>query len=64
MVYDLHLCPLEECVLGVELIVHGIGSLCCGNADEAKTLIPSLQDKIKDDDLDDLLAEIFKLQNR
>ncbi|OAA64939.1 HRDC-like protein [Cordyceps fumosorosea ARSEF 2679] len=41
-----------------------LGSLCCENADEAKTLIPSLADKIKDEDLQDLLAEISKLQNR
>ncbi|OAA80619.1 HRDC-like protein [Akanthomyces lecanii RCEF 1005] len=41
-----------------------LGSLCCENADEAKTLIPSLADKIKDDDLEDLLQEISKLQNR
>ncbi|KAF4974179.1 hypothetical protein FZEAL_8884 [Fusarium zealandicum] len=41
-----------------------LGSLCCENADEAKTLIPSLADKIKDDDLQDLLDEISKLQNR
>ena len=40
------------------------GSLCCENADEAKTLIPSLADKIKDEDLQDLLDEISKLQNR
>ncbi|KAK3191559.1 hypothetical protein K4F52_002374 [Lecanicillium sp. MT-2017a] len=41
-----------------------LGSLCCESADEAKTLIPSLQDKIKDEDLQDLLDEISKLQNR
>ncbi|KYK55502.1 RNA polymerase Rpb4 family protein [Drechmeria coniospora] len=41
-----------------------LGSLCCENADEAKTLIPSLQDKIKDEDLQELLDEISKLQNR
>ncbi|CAH0050008.1 unnamed protein product [Clonostachys solani] len=41
-----------------------LGSLCCENADEAKTLIPSLTDKIKDEDLQDLLDEISKLQNR
>lgn len=40
------------------------GSLCCENADEAKTLIPSLAEKIKDEDLQDLLDEISKLQNR
>ncbi|KAL7921719.1 RNA polymerase Rpb4 family protein [Trichoderma austrokoningii] len=41
-----------------------LGSLCCEKADEAKTLIPSLADKIKDEDLQDLLDEISKLQNR
>lgn len=41
-----------------------LGSLCCENADEAKTLIPSLTDKIKDEDLQELLDEISKLQNR
>lgn len=40
------------------------GSLCCENADEAKTLIPSLAEKIKDEDLQELLDEISKLQNR
>ncbi|QSZ32724.1 hypothetical protein DSL72_002303 [Monilinia vaccinii-corymbosi] len=38
-----------------------LGSLCCDTADEAKTLIPSLQDKISDDDLTELLDEITKL---
>jgi DNA-directed RNA polymerase II subunit RPB4 len=37
------------------------GSLCCDTADEAKTLIPSLQDKISDEDLGDLLDEMEKL---
>ncbi|RDA82712.1 hypothetical protein CP532_4848 [Ophiocordyceps camponoti-leonardi (nom. inval.)] len=41
-----------------------LGSLCCENADEAKTLIPSLADKITDEDLQELLDEISKLQNR
>jgi len=38
-----------------------IGSLCCDSAEEAKTLIPSLHDKISDDDLQELLDEITKL---
>ncbi|RDL38610.1 uncharacterized protein BP5553_02950 [Venustampulla echinocandica] len=38
-----------------------LGSLCCDTAEEAKTLIPSLQDKISDDDLQELLDEITKL---
>ena len=37
------------------------GSLCCDTAEEAKTLIPSLTDKITDDDLQELLDEITKL---
>jgi DNA-directed RNA polymerase II subunit RPB4 len=41
-----------------------LGSLGCENADEAKTLIPSLADKIRDEDLQDLLDELSKLQNR
>ncbi|KUJ11362.1 uncharacterized protein LY89DRAFT_595077 [Mollisia scopiformis] len=38
-----------------------LGSLCCDTAEEAKTLIPSLQDKIGDEELQDLLDEITKL---
>ncbi|PMD26901.1 hypothetical protein NA56DRAFT_591672 [Hyaloscypha hepaticicola] len=38
-----------------------LGSLCCDTAEEAKTLVPSLQDKISDDDLQELLDEITKL---
>ena len=40
-----------------------LGSLCCETAEEAKTLIPSLQNKISDADLQDLLDEITKLRN-
>lgn len=40
------------------------GSLCCETAEEAKTLIPSLTDKITDEDLQELLDEISKLQSR
>lgn len=38
-----------------------IGSLCCETAEEAKTLIPSLTDKIGDEDLQELLDEVNKL---
>ncbi|KAL2756171.1 hypothetical protein ACRALDRAFT_1076514 [Sodiomyces alcalophilus JCM 7366] len=41
-----------------------LGSLCCETAEEAKTLIPSLADKISDDELQELLDEISKLQSR
>ena len=40
------------------------GSLCCETAEEAKTLIPSLQDKISDEDLQELLDEMYKLMPR
>lgn len=46
---------------GNELTGAREGSLCCDTADEAKTLIPSLQDKISDEDLGDLLDEMEKL---
>ncbi|KAI0478688.1 RNA polymerase Rpb4 [Xylariaceae sp. FL0804] len=38
-----------------------LGSLCCETAEEAKTLIPSLTDKISDEDLQELLDEMYKL---
>ncbi|KAI9876574.1 MAG: RNA polymerase B [Pleopsidium flavum] len=40
-----------------------LGSLCCESAEEAKTLIPSLSNKISDADLQELLDEITKLRN-
>lgn len=40
-----------------------IGSLCCETAEEAKTLIPSLQDKISEQELQEVLDEITKLRN-
>lgn len=40
-----------------------IGSLCCESAEEAKTLIPSLSEKISDLDLQELLDDITKLRN-
>jgi len=42
---------------------HPIGTLCPETAEEAKTLIPSIQNKISDDDLDQLLKEINDLRN-
>ncbi|KAK7745242.1 RNA polymerase B [Diatrype stigma] len=41
-----------------------LGSLCCETAEEAKTLIPSIQDKISDEDLQELLDEMYKLMPR
>jgi DNA-directed RNA polymerase II subunit RPB4 len=38
-----------------------IGSLGAESADEAKTLVPSLQDKITDEELQTLLNDINKL---
>jgi len=40
-----------------------LGSLCCETSEEAKTLIPSLANKISDIDLQELLDEITKLRN-
>ena len=40
-----------------------IGSLCCETSEEAKTLIPSLEQKISDEDLQELLDDITKLRN-
>lgn len=42
--------------------LHFIGTLCCETAEEAKTLVPSLANKIADQDLQDLLDEITKLR--
>ncbi|THV73125.1 polymerase II polypeptide D [Aureobasidium pullulans] len=40
-----------------------LGSLCPDTAEEAKTLVPSLEGKISDDDLQELLDEMMKLRN-
>lgn len=40
-----------------------VGSLCCDTAEEARTLIPSLEGKFSDDDLQEVLDEITKLRN-
>ncbi|KAI5294800.1 hypothetical protein KEM52_003158 [Ascosphaera acerosa] len=40
-----------------------LGSLCCETAEEAKCLVPSLQHKITDADLQELLDELTKLRN-
>ncbi|KAK4165839.1 HRDC-like protein [Cladorrhinum sp. PSN259] len=40
-----------------------IGSLCCDSADECKTLIPSLSEKISDEDLQELLDDMAKLMS-
>ncbi len=39
------------------------GSLCCDSADECKTLILSLADKISDEELQELLDEMAKLMS-
>ncbi|MCJ1370288.1 RNA polymerase B [Loxospora ochrophaea] len=39
-----------------------LGSLCCESPEEAKTLIPSLANKISDGDLQELLDEIMKMR--
>ncbi|KAJ1740854.1 RNA polymerase B [Coemansia sp. RSA 1085] len=39
-----------------------LGNLCCSEFDEAKTLIPSIGNKISDDDLDSLLKQMDSLK--
>ena len=39
------------------------GTLCCDTAEEARTLIPSLEGKISDDDLQAVLDNISKLRD-
>lgn len=43
--------------------MHGIGSLCCDTSEEARTLIPSLEGKIGDDELQQVLDDIAKLRD-
>ncbi|MBE7182382.1 MAG: hypothetical protein INR71_14460 [Terriglobus roseus] len=40
-----------------------LASLCCENYDEAKTLVPSIQNKIGDAELSELLAQISNRRN-
>lgn len=40
-----------------------LATLCCDTADEAKTLIPSLEGKIGEDELQSLLNDISKLRD-
>ena len=48
----------------VKWLISGlIGSLCPDSAEEAKTLVPSLEGKISDNDLQDLLDEMMRLRN-
>jgi len=45
------------------MLIHAsTGSLCCETADEAKTLIPSIANKISDADLQEMLDEMQKLR--
>lgn len=40
-----------------------IATLCCDTPDEARTLIPSLETKLSDDELQDILNDISKLRD-
>ncbi|KLJ05910.1 DNA-directed RNA polymerase II subunit RPB4 [Blastomyces silverae] len=40
-----------------------LGILCCNDAEEAKSLIPSIGNKISDTELQELLDELTKLRN-
>lgn len=68
--------PFEKSQLGMTSLRHlyrvsktrraddsrGAASLCCETAEEAKTLIPSLTNKITDVDLQEILDDITKLR--
>jgi len=61
---------LDTCTTGtgdypkLHRLTHGqfTGSLCCDTAEEARTLIPSLEGKITDEDLQVVLDNISKLR--
>lgn len=59
------LCLLRLCLLflGTDGTARRTGSLCCESAEEAKTLIPSISNKISDGDLQELLDDMMKLRN-
>lgn len=40
-----------------------IATLCCDTAEEARTLVPSLEGKIGDDELEIVLNDIAKLRD-
>ncbi|QIW96958.1 hypothetical protein AMS68_002476 [Peltaster fructicola] len=52
----------DEDICG-RLLTGMIATLCCDTAEEARTLIPSLENKISDDDLQALLDNISKLRD-
>jgi DNA-directed RNA polymerase II subunit RPB4 len=58
---------LENIWIGSENVVmltqELTGTLCCDTAEEARTLIPSLEGKISDDDLQAVLDNISKLRD-
>ena len=47
----------------VMLTIELTGTLCCDTAEEARTLIPSLEGKISDDGLQAVLDNISKLRD-
>ena len=40
-----------------------VATLCCDSPEEARTLVPSLEGKISDDELQAVLDEISKLRD-
>ena len=40
-----------------------VGTLCCDTVEEARTLVPSLEGKVSDDDLQQVLDDISKLRD-
>ena len=54
---------VDGCKMTVILTIKQTGTLCCDTAEEARTLIPSLEGKISDDDLQAVLDNISKLRD-
>jgi DNA-directed RNA polymerase II subunit RPB4 len=50
------------CHFNISSLIDTLGSLACDSADEAKTLIPSLANKMSDDALQGILDEMSKLR--
>lgn len=59
--------PSEYCLEAIYdlrgLLMSRQGTLCCETAEEAKTLIPSIANKISDEELQNLLDDISKLRS-
>ena len=54
---------IEVDTVGTVMLICGQATLCCDSVDEARTLIPSLEGKVSDDDLKNVLDEVSELRD-